>query len=340
MAAPVWRRHTAAGVVVMLVCSLGRSFSAQGPDYRALVDAYAAGRTQEAVEALATWPEPRLRSSVRVLGEQPGLDHARAAAMLHTEAAVAVGSDRRYLTHLNAARSLVHGMSGNDRASLFTQRWHAWAVALHVARNDLYRARQELTQAVGKVSDNKDLVLAAGIVIEMGIRNDEHNLRGLWNAENRGRLEKQLQAAVWAYQRAVAMDPAYLEARLRLGWTLLLSDSQRSARDQLEHVAAHAARADLQYLAHLFLGAVAEREKRVDDAVREYEAAHAAGPHQASFVALMRLEQARGHDDRARSLAADFAAQPVPDDDPLRYYDSGITSGELLEWLRREARKQ
>lgn len=339
MAARVWRRHTAAGAVVMLACSLEPSPSAQGPDYRALVGAYAEGRTQEAVEALATWPEPRIRSSVRALGEQPGLDRARAAAMLHTEAAF-FGSDRRYLTHLDAARSLVHGMSGDDRASVFAQRWHAWAVALHLTRNDTYRARLELTRAVGSDSDNKDLALAAGIVIEMDIRNNEHNLRGLWNTENRARLDKQLQAAIWAYQRAVAMDPAYLEARLRLGWTLVLSDSRRSARDQLDYVAARATRADLRYLAHLFLAAVAEREKRVDDAVREYEAAHAAGPHQASFVALMRLEQARGHDDRARLLAADFAALPFPDIDPLRYYDSGITSGELLEWLRGEARKQ
>ena len=335
---PAWH-GTIAGVVLILVWSAARSASAQDPQYLALLDAYAGGNIQVSVAVLAVWPEPRVRAAVGALGPHPGLDRARAAAMLHTEAAFAVNPDRRFSIHLEAARTFVRGMSGDDRARLFVPRWHALAVALHIMRNDLFRARQELNRGLAEDANSKDLELAAGVIGERVFQNAEHNPRGRWNTAERDRLERQLKAVLAAYERALARDPGFLEARLRLGWALLLNHSSQRARDQLEQVAARAARADVRYLAHLFLAAVDEREQRLDEAAREYEAAHAAAPHQTSFVALIRIERARGHDDRAQRLAAEFAALSArSDEDPWWYYNSGITSGELLEWLRAEAR--
>ena len=335
---PGWH-GTIAAVVLMFVWSVARSVFAQDPQYLALLDAYAGGNMQESAAALAAWPEPRVRAAAWALGPHPGLDRARAAAMLHTEAAFAINPDRRFSIHLEAARMLVRGMSGDDRARPFVQRWHALAVALYTMRNDLVAARQELNRGMAEDGNKRDLELAAGVLSEMAVRNAEHNLRGLWNTVNRDRLERQLKEAVAAYERALAIDPGFLEARLRLGWALLLNQSSQHARDQLEQVAARAARADVQYLAHLFLAAVDERDQRLDEAAREYEAAHAAAPHQTSFVALIRIERARGRDDRAQRLATEFAALSArSDEDPWWYYNSGITSGELLEGLRAEAR--
>lgn len=332
-----WHR-TITSVVLIFAWLLPRSASAQDLEYLALLDAYARGEIQESVAALAAWPEARVRAALSALGPRPALDRAKAAAMLHTEAAFAINPDSRVSIHLEAARTFVRGMSGDDRARSFVLRWHALAVSLHIMRNDLLRARQELDRGLAEDANSKDLDLAAGAIGERVFQNVEHNPRGRWNSAEHDRMERQLKAVLAAYNRALARDPGFLEGRLRLGWALFLSHSSH-ARDQLEQVAASAARAEVRYLAHLFLGAVDEREQRLDGAAREYQAAHAVAPHQTSFVALIRIERARGHEDRARKLAAEFAAlSDRRDEDPWWYFSSGITSGELLDWLRTEAR--
>ena len=192
-----------------------------------------------------------------------------------------------------------------------------------------------------------------GVVEEMQAQQAEPNLRGSWavvvrsqgssNLTNSERVEAMLRRAALAYRRALSTDPQYLEARLRLGWVLFLNNSAGPARQQLEGVRARATRDDLRYLAHLFLGAIDEHDHRIDDAVREYEAAHTIAPsHQTALIALIRIEHALGHLDRARALAAAYAALPrtTDDDDPWWRYNMGETSGELVEWARAQVQRR
>jgi hypothetical protein len=175
----------------------------------------------------------------------------------------------------------------------------------------------------------------------MTARANEPNLRGRWNMEPDAHpeVEARLRSAIAIYETVVRQHPDFVEARLRFAWTEFLDNSNSHARSELEACLAQSQRTDIKYLAHMFLGAVDERENHVEEAARHYEAAHAIDARQSSVVALIRIEHVRGNISRMEELAADLGlAAHAADEDPWRLYAGGITSGELLEWLRREAR--
>jgi len=348
-------------LVVFTLCWLAagaRAWAQSDADYLRLVDAYAHGAIQESVAALAEWPESDIRAGVRAVIDRPGLN-LKAAAMLQTEVAFATGGDRRSVFHLDAARTFVNRISG-DGAPAFKARWHAWVVVLHVARADLASATREVQEGFSDDAKSGEVGLAAGVLSELAARNAESNLRGQWNMPPDSRARGGI-ATVWngspdgraragvatllsdatlAYERSLTTDAGLLEARLRLGWVLLLNHGRPPARAQLQQVVDRATRPDLQYLAHLFMGALDEADKRMDDAVREYDAAYAIVPGQSAAVALMRLEGMLGQDERARQLAAELAARSdVARPDPWVLYNLGITSGALGEWLRSEGQQ-
>jgi hypothetical protein len=118
---------------------------------------------------------------------------------------------------------------------------------------------------------------------------------------------------------------------------LFLNHSSDHARDELRQVAGPSVRTDVRHLAHLFLGAIADRDKRRDEAAGEYAAAHAILAAQTSFVALIQAEAILGHDDQVAPLVSAFVARPPTDRDPWWEFSEGMTSGELVEWMRREA---
>jgi hypothetical protein len=95
-----------------------------------------------------------------------------------------------------------------------------------------------------------------------------------------------------------------------------------------------------RYLAHLFLGSLAERQHRLDEAAQEYELARQLGPmHQSPYVALSRIELLRARAERARDLAQQLAALQRIDDDPWWNYQLGAIDDEALAWLRAEAHR-
>jgi hypothetical protein len=87
------------------------------------------------------------------------------------------------------------------------------------------------------------------------------------------------------------------------------------------------------------LGGIAEREHRLPDARREYEAVRSLGAgYQTPYTALSRVEEAIGHADRARELAMVGLQLKKAEDDP--WWDLRIGfDRESLKWLRAEARK-
>jgi hypothetical protein len=326
-----------AGVLAATLVCLPPAVSGQASEYLTLVDGYASGDLDASVTALVTWPESRVRQAAT--DADLGSDRAKAAVMLHTEAGFACSDQRLTSVHVDMARACLRAVP-RDRRRLFAARWEGLVVSLFAGHHDFARARQEVRLALGDDANNTDVLLARGVIDEIAARSHEPNLRGEWNSDQKQRVQVagELQTAAMGYRRALERDSALLEAHLRLGWVLFLNNSATHAREQLDEVAARASRADLQYLAHLFIGALAERDSRPEDAAREYDAAHAAAPHQSSFVARIRVAQALGRDDRAQALAAELAGVAAPDDDPWWSYNAGLTGGELVEWLRKEAR--
>jgi tetratricopeptide (TPR) repeat protein len=141
------------------------------------------------------------------------------------------------------------------------------------------------------------------------------------------------------YRRALEFDPALEEARLRLGRVLSLRNDLKGARLELEPLARSAALPRIRYLAHLFLGAVAEYQNDLAAARVAYLDALSIGPDcQTPYIALTFVEQAMGHGDSARALMARYAALSKDTTrDPWWAYQNGGIDAESLVWLRQQA---
>jgi len=330
-------------LLLLLVCTPGAA-SAQTADYEALIRTYAAGASPLPVATLASWPLDRVREAVAHVRVSPG--QIKPAVMLHTEAAFVVRDKTAAFFHIDHARALLASVEGSDARRLqpFVNRWHAIAIIADAQYVDFGRVRSEFDRALQEDIENADARLVVGALYEMDARLTEPNLQGRWNTDSRGwgPIETRLGTAASEYNKILATHPSFLEARLRLGWVLLVRRSSADrVREQLEQVVARSGRQDMVYLAHLFLGALEEREDHFEEARREYALAHSTAKRQSSFIALIRINHAMGRDDVASDLAAELAGTPdVGADDPWRNYKAGLTSGELIEWLRREARSQ
>ena len=119
-------------------------------------------------------------------------------------------------------------------------------------------------------------------------------------------IRRDFEAAASEYQRALTEDPTFAFAYLHRGWVHVQVGDSRATAD-LESALREAKDDNVRYLAHLFLGAAAERRDDLEGARRHFEAAHQLGPFQTSAVALSRVETAMGHADRARAIGAAFA---------------------------------
>jgi hypothetical protein len=103
-----------------------------GTEYERLIVNYAMAPGDGPVIALAAWPESRLRAAANAFRIPPNL--ARAAALLHVEAAFAVSNERLAYYHVDRGRSALAiaaaSASGAERARLaqFTERWRALAI--------------------------------------------------------------------------------------------------------------------------------------------------------------------------------------------------------------------
>ena len=109
--------------------------------------------------------------------------------------------------------------------------------------------------------------------------------------------------------------------------------------DDLDAALRTAGSDDVRYLAHLFLGAGDEHRQDLESARQHFEAAHRLGPYQTSAVALGRVEAEIGHADRARAIAAEYAAAPNALEDPWWNYELGGFEPGAITWLRAEARR-
>jgi tetratricopeptide (TPR) repeat protein len=330
------RRVFTCGALLFILAA--RPCSAQ-IGYRALVEEYAYGRTAASAADLAGAPEASVRSAIG--SAQLPLDRIKAAAMLHTETALVASTQALAFFHIDHARALLASVAKVDRDRLdlviFTGRWSAIEAIVHASFGDVRGAQRVLDGALRTNDDNVDALLVLGALQEMELGGNEPNPRGGWN----GRVdyvEARAKAAADSYAALVQRHPESVEARLRLGWALLINHSTTErAREPLQTAAARAIRPDLRYLAHLFLGAVEASDGHLDQAASEYAQAHAILPRQASFMALVQIDRARGRLNESEQLALAFARNPGGLD-PWQSYHAGMTGDELLEWLRTEAR--
>jgi tetratricopeptide (TPR) repeat protein len=126
--------------------------------------------------------------------------------------------------------------------------------------------------------------VASGLAVEKALQHRD------------GDASRARQAAETAFREAITHDPAAQEARLRLGKLLLDLGRAAEAERLLAEVEAKASDDRHRYLARLFLGRVAERSGRSDDAIRWYRGALEAWPtsQAARFGLAHALEKSSG----------------------------------------------
>lgn len=315
--------------------------------YPVIVDQYIAGDASGAVRQLAP-TSARLSGEIVARAKQFPDRQVRAAVMMHTELAaawLAAGQPGEASTQLGNAERLLGLLTGDVRrrppSQTFAIRWYAFTARLYAAQGLYDQAYRTVRDGLSVFPGAAELYVADGAIYEAGAgllhssRNDRH-VRDV--GRDRRQYASLLESAAKCFRRALEIDATLATAHLHRGWVHHLLEDPKAALD-FEAALEHARDDGSRYLAHLFLGAAAERRKDLEAARRHYAAAMAVAPYQSAYVGLSRIEEESGHHDRARALAAEYAGLPEDLEDPWWDYRLGGSITGALGWLRDEARR-
>lgn len=319
-----------------------RSRAQSPPSYDSLIDAYARGgaAAQQAVLDLANLPQDRINAMIAgVRSLTP--DRQRTAVMLHTDTTYALllaGTTGSGLFHIGAARrvfAITKASPADARRQTFERRWFAFVASLYTANSLFDRAEILVRDGLTAYPRDARLYVARGALLETRLAFTAFDPS---SPTQLSRRERALEPAAADYRHALDLDPNLAMALLRLGALHMMVRDSR-ARQNLETALRVSSEPIESYLAHLLLGAVAERDNRLDEAEREYQAAQAIGARcQTPYVALARIATARGDDARARTVASAFAMLTEKSSDPWWDFHLGGFDQPSLSWLRAEAR--
>ena len=153
-------------------------------------------------------------------------------------------------------------------------------------------------------------------------------------ARERDRL---LVLAESSYKKALAIDPDYALARIRLGRVQYLLNNLREARRSLQIGRDLAREPRQKFLAALFMGALQLTQNDLAGARQSFEQALAIMPQSQNAVAALSYEELMaGHLDRAQQVARDYASGSTTS---WWAYKTGALDLESLQWLRQRVRK-
>ncbi len=330
-----------------------RLAAARQLDYRTLVESYRTG-TASTTERIAAVPAGDLEASVeRAVEDRTGAwdwQAIRAAAVLHTELWYRALLEKREpaFDHLSASVRLFERLSDLEpRQVEYIDRWRQIVAGLlpkltnaTAAANFVVRTAQTFPLAPSR--QHAARAFAAGLDAER--RAVERTVRsGLltWSDDSPARWAA---AAVSAYSEALKRDPSFEMASLHLGRVRMLQGNGDDAAPYFER-ATGAGDPRVRYLAHLFLGSLAERNARYAVAERAYLEAMRAYPFgQSASLALSQLLSRTGREADARQLLALFTSRKGGSVEPLWTYlppsDPGLIDLQMsLDELRAEVRK-
>jgi hypothetical protein len=327
---------------VVAALATGRSHEAEALLPQPYVDAvpeFRRGDFERAATTLAGWSPEALKRAASTLANEHDTDWRlrAAAAMAHIEVVLSGRADTNaaFSLHVALAQTIVDKLETRD----FGRRWYALASSIYLASTDPRTASLFIDRGQRLFKNDARLHMLAGAADEMrshiadGNVHDRQTIRLTPPSGSRTLL-----LAESNYRRALELDHTLDEARLRLGRVFFLRNDPKAAHVQLEPVARGSARPRLRYLAHLFLGAVAEYQHDLAGARLEYHDALAICPEcQTPYISLTFVEQALGHNEAARDLMARYAAlSPDAAADPWWFYQNGGIDEESLDWLRQQ----
>jgi tetratricopeptide (TPR) repeat protein len=319
-----------------------------GPSYSEILDLYRRGQIDAALSALALLSEEEIQSGQKLV--MKALDESgagdtdsgsvllRTAALVHTDAAFrlpdsnAAGIQR----HLVVARACIEKVAARGRDDAFVRDWWVLVISYFQGQFDLLKAGELGRRARDLVRDSPELFLAIGVTQEMAwtVTHDDDQEYGFTG---------DLRQAESDYRKALAIQPDFVEARLRLGRVLTLRGDSDGA---LQALAALQSAEDMgfRYLGYLFQGNALERRGNAAEAEKRYLAAFAALPEgQSARLALAHLRHAAG----ARAAAAEAVRATATDRgvreivDPWFWYTRGLfwRADALMRTLRAQVQR-
>lgn len=303
-------------------------------EYLALVDAYAAGDTRDAVQALAErddrWVQTAVSGLDRLVPSWP-MSRLRAAALLHTEA-VAGGwvLPSHGAMHLAAARRYVDNKRGQALPAEFQRGW-LLAVSWH------FQSELELGAVVPWLDELRDrfpewgeTALATGVFYEVLGWTDTLPTDLAWTSRSRllGAVphhtrKEALEQAVVAYRRALGDPDTSAQATVRLGRVLAELGRADEARTLLAPLTATPERR-WRYLAALFTALAEARAGHAAAELAAYDAAARIMPGcQTPLVGITAMQRRLGQNALALEAAEALTVDTRACDDPWWSYRFG-----------------
>lgn len=332
--------------------------------YRAAIDDYRAKRTDAAIVALNSLDHEELTLIVRWL-EAIHLAQSRpsrqtdtlfawdrqtllAAGMLHVDTALQHVDDFTFHALLAADLLSLAEASAFGNAPGFAERRSVLAISLLLVSGRSPQAYPYLVEAVKRFPDDAPLLTALGMVnetqgaAELVQPTTSLNLAVITRA--RGRRNDCLRDAAWLYERALTLDPALVEARVRLARVKTLQRDDSGAAPLLDRALTAQPTPQWRYMALLLLGGIRERAGRSDEAIRLYGQAIDTRPDgQSAYFALSHASYMAGDRESAgMTLDRLFARARTPSTgEPWLDYQIGdwIEAQALLQVLREEAQR-
>jgi tetratricopeptide (TPR) repeat protein len=342
------------------------------PGYLALIHDYARGERAQAVAGLGAWSTraldgqfgevSRLVRKAELCRCQEPLEGVslRAAILLHMDrdrVEQPVSDDAEHPRpcpgrHAKLASRYASLLAGLPDGGDFARRYFLAMVLRCHWDFCLEEALPFGKEGLALFPRDADLLLALGAVYEKGailaIPAFRTQVSGLPPGQrddqrvNAAERRRWMNEARRCFDEAVAASPESALPRLRLGRVRYWLGEPEPARKAVQEALERTDEAEIQFLAHLFLGRIEEEAGRALEAVGEYRVAVAIDPRsQPAVVALAHALQLAGDAEPARSVlerGLAIAGRPGHRDAYWSYLMGDAERGqELVEALRRES---
>jgi tetratricopeptide (TPR) repeat protein len=352
-------RYAVAGIVLLASHAVGQPQVPPSPaGYRDAVQTYIrTGNVEVAVRRLVGWDRTSLGDGVLATLDSADIGLIEAAAMLHLEIGVAIAgiSSASTLGHFDLGAQLIESiaplkpdvrrnLSAARAGELLTLRatWFGVAGSAFLSVGDITRARQFLSIALKALPRSPAALTLMGTADEVdgAVYNPDDSESPALKRRASTERTRLLLSAQQLYERALAADPNYPLAQIRLGRVQFLLNNLKQAGEWLQKGSAGAQDPEHKYVAAMFTGALQQQRKDLDGASASFERALTIAPKsQSAIVALAYVELLRGRPDHAQALSRSYTGTPNSDDGWWAY-KNGTLDQSGMRWLRQRVLKK
>jgi tetratricopeptide (TPR) repeat protein len=352
-------RYAVAGIVLLASTAVGQPQAPPSPTgYQDAVQVYIrTGNLEVAVRHLRGWDRRSLGDAVLATLDSADTGLIEAAALLHLEIGVAIAgvSTASTLEHIELGAQLIESIAPlkpDVRRNLSAARagellmlratWFGVAGSAFLSVGDLTRARQFISIAVKALPRSPAALTLMGTVDEVdgAVYNPDDVESGTMKLRASRERTRLLLSAQQLYERALAADPNYALAQIRLGRVQFLLNNLKQAGEWLQKGSAGAQDPVHKYVAAMFTGALQQQQRDLDGASASFERALTIAPKsQSAIVALAYVELLRGRPDHAQALSRSYTGTPNSDDGWWAYKNGTLDQAGLRSLRQRVLKK-